>query len=271
MPKIIIFTDFDGTLSGREGGKTVFEPFYQSLLNGYAPGKILNYRQAPLKDKDTVQSLFEEKFGPYNEKFNYEQDGADHLLSPEAVKFLHTMLSNDDVSVQIITKNRQDYIRALLTYQGFSEEELTKLGIFDSVRKDMAVKGFLSMQTDTISSIYILDDNLEDFNYMVNAAISFGLAESQIQKYYKMPGTFEWATYQQDIHHLLQQSQADNNKESEVIELAIDLLSCEVATEEKAAITSKNKKEMPKPSFFSSAHVPQGTEQETPEKGNTPV
>ncbi|MDR3503822.1 MAG: hypothetical protein P4L79_14685 [Legionella sp.] len=289
MPKIIIFTDFDGTLSGREGGKTVFEEFYQSLLNGYVPRVSQDYRKPPLKDSDTVQSLFEAQFGPYNKKFNYDQPEADLLLSREAVEFLHDMLSNDDVSVQIITRNRADYIRALLTYQGFNAEELNKLGIFDSVRKDMAVQGFLSQQTDIISSIYVLDDSRADYNYMVNAVASFGFTDEKIQKYHKMPGCFEWGIYQQAIHNLLQAPpRVENEKEvqeGELIELAISL-TYEVTTEEigqtlstrvhnvenneeLATITPKDKR-MPSPSFFKLENVPTSPEKNDSDISNTP-
>jgi 2-hydroxy-3-keto-5-methylthiopentenyl-1-phosphate phosphatase len=279
MPKIIIFTDFDGTLSGREGGKTVFGLFYQSLLNGDVPGVCQDYRKTPLKDSNTVQNLFEVKFGPYSKEFNYDQPDADLLLSSEAVEFLHNMLNNDDVSVQIITRNRQDYIRALLTYQGFNPEELNKLGIFDSVRKDMAVQGFLSKQTETISTVYVLDDSSTDYNFMVNAVTSFGFTGDQIKKYHKMPGCFEWGTYQKDIHKLVDPSLLI---EDELIELASDLLACEVAIQkleqmlsqlsynaednsfkEPPVISSQHEGKAPKPSFFNSTSLPKDTGQNT--------
>ncbi|MFJ1267197.1 hypothetical protein ACD661_01360 [Legionella lytica] len=243
MPKIIIFTDFDGTLSGREGGKTVFEPFYQSLLNGYVSGVIQDYRQAPLKDSATIQGLFETQFGPYREGFDYNQPDADLLLSREAVVFLHDMLNNEDVSVKIITRNRQDYIQALLTYQGFSTEELSKLVISDSLRKDTAVQRFLSAQPD-ISTVYVLDDSLTDYNQMVNAVAACRIPDSQTKKYHKTPGSFEWAVYHQDINHLLQAfSLAEHEKEeeekNEVKELAIDLFACEKDREEVETLFSK--------------------------------
>ncbi|WP_133137373.1 hypothetical protein [Legionella rowbothamii] len=272
MPKIIIFTDFDGTLSGREGGKTVFGLFYQSLLSGYVPGVQQDYRATPLKDSDAVQSLFETKFGPYKKDFNYDQPETDLLLSREAVEFLHNMLSNDDVSVQIITKNRKDYIRALLTYQGFNPDELNKLGIFDSVRKDMAVQGFLSKQTETLSAVYVLDDSLEDYNYMLRAVTSFGLADHQIQKYHKKSGCFEWSAYQQDIHRLLYPSLLAEGELEVATEKKEQPLSQQTpnAFEEDAEIITKNKEKMPKPSFFNSINVPKGAEQNDADLGEIP-
>ncbi len=223
MPKIIIFTDFDGTLSGRDGSKTVFSPFYQSLLQGYVPGAVnQEYRLTPLKNSDTIQSLFEKEFGPYNKDFNYEQPGADLLLSREAVKFLHEMLKDENVSVQIITRNRQDYIRALLTYQGFTAEELNRLGICDSLLKDRAVLQFLSTQTENVSCVYVLDDSKEDYNRMLSAVIAYNFSDDQIRNYCMMPGCFEWGLYNQEINKLLQSFTSTAEKKEEEQEEVID-------------------------------------------------
>lgn len=50
MPKVIIFTDFDGTVTGKSGNETVFTEFYQSLLQGYKKDVEQDYKNTPMKD-----------------------------------------------------------------------------------------------------------------------------------------------------------------------------------------------------------------------------
>lgn len=51
------------------------------------------------------------------------------LMTDEAIDFFHMILNNDEVKVHIISRNREDYIRALFSYHGFSSSELSRLAI----------------------------------------------------------------------------------------------------------------------------------------------
>ncbi len=207
MTKILIFTDFDGTMTGREGSKTVFGEFYQSLMVGYSVGVRQDYKWTALKSPEEIQKLFEEKFGKYGSDFNYAQEDADLLMSADAVAFFKQAINNPAITVKIITRNRQDYIQALLKYQGFSPEEISKIIIEDKKLKNIAVIESLSAEENMASKpthIYVLDDSPADYGAMVSIAEAqeYGYRPEQIKKYNQGPGQFQWAQYQQDIQAL---------------------------------------------------------------------
>jgi hypothetical protein len=108
VPVVQIYTDFDGTITAAVGRKAVFSAFFQSLLVGYKEGVEQDYKATPMKDPNEVQSLFEAKFGKYNEHFNHSQDDVELLMTPKAVVFFHEVLKSSNVKVSIVTKNRQD-------------------------------------------------------------------------------------------------------------------------------------------------------------------
>ncbi|HAU1321867.1 TPA: HAD family hydrolase [Legionella pneumophila] len=199
MPKVIIFTDFDGTVTGRSGNETVFTEFYQSLLQGYKKDVEQDYKSTPMKDPIEVQALFEAKFGKYNENFDHSQQDADFLMRPEAVAFFHEVLKNDDVTVNIVTKNRVEYIQAVFKYQGFSDEEIRKLTTLESGYKFNDVNSQLNNQTEKANRIYVLDDSPTDYAAMLHAVKSNGYNDEEIRGYRKNPGEFEWSQYLEDV------------------------------------------------------------------------
>ncbi|MCL5272524.1 MAG: hypothetical protein M1486_04325, partial [Gammaproteobacteria bacterium] len=203
MTHIVIYTDFDGTLTGKVGSATVFSPFYQSLLAGYS-GKIQDYKQTPMKPGEEIQQLFVEQFGLFKDGFDYSQNDTEMLMSADAVLFLHELLKNDQVTINIITKNRADYITALLKYQGFSEEEINKISIQDSGYKFDAVSQSLHSLKERASCLYILDDDKSnDYPAMYRAAQMNSYPADHIRGYNELPGQFNWSVYQNDIMTLL--------------------------------------------------------------------
>lgn len=202
MPKVIIFTDFDGTVTGRSGNETVFTEFYQSLLQGYKKDVEQDYKSTPMKDPIEVQALFEAKFGKYNENFDHDQQDVDFLMRPEAVAFFHEVLKNDDVTVNIVTKNRFEYIKAVFKYQGFSDEEIKKLTILESGYKFNDVNSRLNHQTEKANRVYILDDSPTDYAEMLRAVKGKGYNEEEIRGYSKDPGAFEWSQYLEDVREM---------------------------------------------------------------------
>ncbi|HAU1652948.1 TPA: hypothetical protein JBJ28_05025 [Legionella pneumophila] len=202
MPKVIIFTDFDGTVTGRSGNETVFTEFYQSLLQGYKKDVEQDYKNTPMKDPIEVQALFEAKFGKYNENFDHDQQDVDFLMRPEAVAFFHEVLKNDDVTVNIVTKNRAEYIKAVFKYQGFSDEEIEKLTILESGYKFNDVNSRLNHPTERANRVYILDDSPTDYAEMLRAVKGKGYNEEEIRGYRKNPGEFEWSQYIEDVREM---------------------------------------------------------------------
>ncbi|CDZ79308.1 hypothetical protein BN59_03626 [Legionella massiliensis] len=215
MTIVDIFTDFDGTVTGRAGNETVFTPFYQSLLQNYQPlpNFVQDYKETPMKNAEELLRLFEEKFGPYNPSFNYaEQTDGDLLMSPAAVTFFHELLSCDSqVRINIITKNRVEYIAALFRYQGFSEEEIAKLTIMCSGAKYFDVSHLLRQARP--SHIYVLDDSVTDFEAMKLAVLDSGVAAT-MHGYRLSPGQFDWEQYLSDIRLLLPQEEELDAKTS---------------------------------------------------------
>ncbi|HAT1802690.1 TPA: hypothetical protein I8Z04_001349 [Legionella pneumophila] len=202
MPKVIIFTDFDGTVTGRSGNETVFTEFYQSLLQGYKKDVEQDYKNTPMKDPIEAQALFEAKYGKYNENFDHDQQDVDFLMSPEAVAFFHEVLKNDAVTVNIVTKNRAEYIKAVFKYQGFSDEEIEKLTILESGYKFNDVNSQLNHPTERANRVYILDDSPTDYAEMLRAVKGRGYNEEEIRGYCKNPGEFEWSRYLEDVREM---------------------------------------------------------------------
>lgn len=241
MTNILIYTDFDGTVTNRAGGNTVFTPFYQSLLVGYQ-GVIQNYRTAAMENSEKVQSLFETKFGKYDENFNHSQCDADLLMSSDAVAFFHEALNNDNVTVYIVTKNRFEYIEELFKYHGFSQNEIEKLKIMDSGNKFIDVNSALQCQKDEASHLYILDDSADDYNEMMRAAHANNYQENQIYGDNKTPGTFEWSRYLKEILAFCSTNNANNEIDKSPIEEPVieEQLHIQEPKAEKSSVANPN-------------------------------
>lgn len=180
MPKIIILTDFDGTMTGMEGLTTTETRFYQSLLNGYVEGKIQPYYQPTFKEPDEVQSLFENEFDKIDANKAL-------LLPPDAITFFCQALSNPDVTIHIITKNRIEYVEALLTFHGFSPEEIARFNIKAQVYKGPTANHII--QSALPDKVLIFDDNEDDCQAMMRGAIK---AYSENNRSADAAGCFDW-------------------------------------------------------------------------------
>lgn len=226
--KIVIYTDFDGTITSKSGSIVVFEDFYQSLLIGYKKTITQDYKTTPMKNRQQIQSLFEEKFGSFDHTFNYQQEDINLLMSIDAVLFFHTIFKNPDVEINIVTRNRAEYIKALFTYQGFSTEEIDKLRFMESGFKQKDVALDLQSKKEEVSYLYILDDSTTDFDEMMDAAKLIGYTSERVRGYRKNPGEFEWAKYLKDIIEL---SGIDNSSQyAEIHEQSSDIAIPKVST-----------------------------------------
>ncbi|KTC84983.1 hypothetical protein [Legionella brunensis] len=226
MPKILIYTDFDGTVTAKRGGILVKSPFYQSLLQGYVKDNQQNYKYTPLKghptqeelergaaqpvSTDEIQNIFKETFG--DPKPDYTRPGAEILMTPQAVTFFKEVLNNPDITIKIVTRNRGDYIRELFTYQGFTPEEISRLTIFDSKAKYFAITDDLKDKPNDISHFYVLDDDESDYNAMLKALRDSGYQPTQISGKREEPGNFKWLDYLKDI--LLKLTSSNEEKKS---------------------------------------------------------
>lgn len=234
MTGIIIYSDFDGTLTQRAGQDTIISAFYQSLLEGYKPGVEQFYREPPLKSEAEVQQLFTAKFGKYDTDFDHQQADADLLICPEAVTLLHEVLKNDQIRVRIVTKNRKDYIQAMLQYQGFTPEEMFKLEIFDSGLKFQAVTQdlFTQPKAEAINSVYVLDDSTADLNQMLLAVRMCGFKPEQIHQHNLKPGQFAWLDYLRAIQSSLSTAEDSVSETTATPALAVEDDAPELLTEQ---------------------------------------
>lgn len=217
LPKIIFFTDFDGTITPKEGGATVKSPFYQSLLLNYIPGNIQNYKLTPMKSSQEVQDLFKAEFGEYDPDKDYKS--TNFLMGKEEVAFFYEALKNTNVKVYIVTKNRHEYIKAVFRFQGFSEDEINQLNILDApISKYELVRQELhSYPLKKENIIYILDDNKLDFGEMVLAVKEKNLdVNAQINMHHASPGSFQWLMYLKEISSFSTQNNITGSNQNSI-------------------------------------------------------
>lgn len=199
MPLTLIYTDFDGTLTGQDGETTTSSDFYQSLFNVSAAG---GPQQAELKAPEVLNHLFKKHFG---------EDGKDSemLISPQAIDYLKASLSDPDVRLHIVSRNIGDYIRALEKYQEFTAAEIERLTILDarcvpqvSAGKNLNLKYTLVEQhvkqnyksaDIKIGRAYVFDDNRVDCQAMSDALRACDIEPTMIHTF---AGGFDWKIYQ---------------------------------------------------------------------------
>lgn len=212
---VIIFSDFDGTITNRPGGRLVFTPFFRSLQILNVEGIIPPYyKHGPMKPEDKIVAIFREKFGPYSLDFDYskkvseegndKENYIDILMSKETVESFHALLRNPNVSIRIITKNRIEYTKALFKYQGFSDSEIERLHIIDQIllSKGNEVEKVLHTVNPKADFVYVLDDDTSDYESMLQGVQNCLYTETQIKRANVPPGQFKWKDYLQEINTL---------------------------------------------------------------------
>lgn len=119
---------------------------------------------------------------------------ADFNLANGAKEFLENLLNDGSVDIHIVTKNHEEYIRALLLHNGFSEEQVNKMQIHD-IRKGGGNK---ERKTTELLSGYpgiksyfvtICDDSLSDCRAMERGAAQLNLTA---KAYQRNPGDFDF-------------------------------------------------------------------------------
>lgn len=203
VTNVVICSDFDGTATGIAGGELVHTERYRTLLTD--PSERRRYNDPSNSIRSDVQRVLLERFGPYTEPFAcYQRPDSDMLISKEAVAFYHVALASPNSDLIIVTKNRDDYVKALFEYHGFTPEEMGKLKIRSQHTSEKA--GTLISATDGTDKkpievgpgtrVYVFDDNEHDYRSMLGA---FQLTGATIQGHRAEPGTFEWAKYRDDL------------------------------------------------------------------------
>ena len=138
------------------------------------------------------------------------------LLAKNAKDFIQTMLKNDG-EIVIISKNRNEYIKALLLAEGLEEKDIEKIKIYDvnSINAPgFGNKGKIVEQHETkygtADITVIADDNPSDFHQMTNSI------KNETQKIYHQAdtGQFEWKNITEnmtrEIDNLTKKASSEN-------------------------------------------------------------
>lgn len=160
-----------------------------------------------LRSNHEVQILLQEKFGEYDQNLAYKNPDSDMLLTQSAIDFLRQLLSLDQTVVNIVTKNRKDYVIALLAYQGFSEKEIRKITILASGDKENDVKNSGKELAKDLKSkeeikntrrlAFLFDDNKND---LLKMASRLNNKYFKVKHFSATPGKFKWPDYFKTIN-----------------------------------------------------------------------
>src|SRR3990167_9684115 len=112
LPRLRCYLDFDGTLTGIAGGNLVNSAFYRNLQKNYGEDYVT------AKFKSGMPDILEHVLGDPLLKLVAEQI----RVSPAAITFLKDMLTQG-ADIHIISKNRSEYIQAVMKVCGLSDDE----------------------------------------------------------------------------------------------------------------------------------------------------
>jgi len=217
--KLIVFTDFDGTLTGLPGRSLMTHQFYE-----YVSDKCIN--EAGIRNEEKIQKAFA--------KLKTESPQSPIFMSKDAVEFLHGMLARPNVKVNIISRNVRWYIEAVLKYQGFTPDEMGRLTIMGpSPHKGKAVELLCKKQLeDSTQAVYVLDDDPRDRTAMEDAVRSARPSLEEVYVPNQKAGEFQWGLYLRTIQNGLPTIQCP--PQSQAVPVAVN--SSEVKNAEQGAI-----------------------------------
>ncbi len=190
-PIIEILTDFDGTMTEVPGSRLVFARFYQSLLLDPRAGykSQLLPREIILKIMKHVfieQAIDTEKRDP-------------RRLSEAALRFLNYAANHEQIGICIISKNQVDYIKALLSFEGLTDEQIDRITIIAPAEKYSVA--CLYLKSKSPQQVYIYDDVIEDAKAMQMAASQ---CCQDVHLVNNEPGQFNWDAELETIKKKLQ-------------------------------------------------------------------
>lgn len=161
-----LFIDFDGTLTGLEGRQVVNSELYKSLLKD--PG--VKYGNAEFKPLSEMLVLLRADFS-----------NGFHLgmkLTTHAKEFLQAALTDENIVPVIITRNRREYVNAILAFEGLTSEQLNRLIIKDVSdmmntshrhKYDLVAKVLKELKATEDDIYKIYDDSPKDRQEMLDA------------------------------------------------------------------------------------------------------
>lgn len=196
-PKITIFCDFDGTLTSTVGQKTVNSKFYKSLyLNTQGTPRYSRYT---MKNAGEVQQLLQQSFQSEGNK--------SYFISDKAVDFLKWALNQEAIEFVILTRNRPDYVQALLTFHEVPTEPIT-ITWSKKCSKGTEVSKYCYAHAPNPQHVFVLDDSERDYKNIIECAQARGYEERKtLHGYHQNPGCFSWSEIQTAIEQTLTPTQ----------------------------------------------------------------
>jgi hypothetical protein len=181
---IRLYLDFDGTLTGLKGSLCVYSTFYKRLQTDTQH----RYDECVFLDEESMISQIQAGFQlPENEKMQ---------VAKEALAFLNKLLDLG-AEINIVSLNRQEYIRAVLLAHGMDKQHVEKIIIKDinslGYRGKYGVVLDMEQAACTKAKVTIVcDDNPSDYHAMIKAVKESGNGTQLISRCNK-PGEFDWA------------------------------------------------------------------------------
>ncbi len=210
-PMIRLYLDFDGTLTGLDGQHTIgATQFYRSLLKD--PSKLQDYDKLSTEfhKEEVLVALMKHHFDSYNPSQNPIERKM--RMQNSAFAFVKTMLEkHPKVQINIISRNREEYIRAMFLYMGLKPEDLANIHIY-GVNKLLDVEHSKRATVSQLEERYkgqpkaklgaCFDDDETDSKGMADALTASSHFENVL--YLNNPvGGFNWkAAEAQIVHHL---------------------------------------------------------------------
>jgi hypothetical protein len=161
---VIVIVDFDGTCTGKPGKETINSKcFKRCKLESNE-----HYSRATLESESNMVAILKEEIS--------EDDSLG--IKPTTNAFLTTLFANPNARIHIVSKNRKEYINAVLLAAGFDEGQINNIEIYDiktgGADKLVTAKEILSSYENVpINAIFIADDDENDFSNLQYAADSF--------------------------------------------------------------------------------------------------
>ena len=187
-----LYLDFDGTCTASAGADTVRNPVYQSLHSE------VRYDEAEFKSQPIMRAILAK---PTNTNLR---------LKPDVAEYLPMALSRN-ADIVIVSRNRREYIEAILSVGGLTDDEIEKIKIYDirDIRSNYNSKGIVianheDLREKPANITVICDDDLNGLYSMEYAVKAVAGDKTNLLSYKGNPGEIDFIQIRQDIDAKLQ-------------------------------------------------------------------